>query len=270
MARLLCAMALAAVVTAVPALAADGNAAAPAGPQDRSALAQAGEVTGILKKVNPTDKTFTLEVDVAELRGRLRLKTTAEHAARLAQQGVRQAARAGQEEARLLEQEEKALQTRSPVKRAEKLDRVAVRAEKLQAKERAQQEKLRLEQEAQKVRQALAPGAHAHVQAARFDLGSGHDVKVRRLEPPVRYTKKGKVKKYTAKELKELKGADDDLVGYRARFTDLRPGQIVQVGLTPPKAADKKGPSARPVAGLIVILADVPDPNPPAANAKIK
>jgi hypothetical protein len=56
------------------------------------------------------------------------------------------------------------------------------------------------------------------------------DVKVRTKNPPVAYDDKGNKKKYTSKELKELRG-DSKLPGYSAGFEDLKTNQIVQITL---------------------------------------
>jgi hypothetical protein len=64
-------------------------------------------------------------------------------------------------------------------------------------------------------------------------------MKVRTLSPPVDYDDKGNVKKYTAKELKKLRGKGN-LPGYPADFDSLREGQAVKVYLAKPKAAKKK------------------------------
>jgi hypothetical protein len=265
-------MVLAVVLTvAAHALAADKNAATPAAKPDYAALAQAGEITGFVRKVDPADKSFRLEIDLAELRGRLRAAGTPEHAAVLARETAHQAARAGQQEGHLLVQEEKALQTRDPLKRLEKLNKVATAAEKLEEKEFLEKEKLRLRRAADRLVLALDPGVHTRVQMATFELACDPDVKVRRLEPPPRLTARGKPKKYTAKELKELKAPDADLVGYHARFADLRAGQVVAVtlGLLKPKDADRAR-AHRPVATLIVLVEDGPPPAAPTGKDKAK
>jgi hypothetical protein len=49
---------------ALPALAADKNNNNQATAQDYSALAQSGPIIGKVKSISPTDKTFTLEIDI--------------------------------------------------------------------------------------------------------------------------------------------------------------------------------------------------------------
>jgi hypothetical protein len=79
------------------------------------------------------------------------------------------------------------------------------------------------------------------------ELQTTDEVKVRQAQPPEAFDDKGKPKKYTAKELKELKGPDPKLPGYNAEFSDLREGQIVTVTLVKKKDAPNKLPPRRPV-----------------------
>jgi hypothetical protein len=90
------------------------------------------------------------------------------------------------------------------------------------------------------------------------------DVNVRMPNPPAQFDDKGRVKMYTAKELRELKG-NDRLPGYPAEFSDLKSGQSVQVTLVRKKggprqpkdaAADPTGEYA-PHMSLIVIRFDL-------------
>lgn len=68
---------------------------------------------------------------------------------------------------------------------------------------------------------------------------STDEVKVRMRNPPPQFDDKGRARRPTAKELRELKG-NDKLPFYPAEFSDLKSGQVVQVTLQ-----QKKGP--RPV-----------------------
>jgi hypothetical protein len=100
------------------------------------------------------------------------------------------------------------------------------------------------------------------------------DVVVRTAKPREAFDEKGKIKKFTKAELKELKG-DPKLPGYKAEFGDLTADQIVKLtivrkkGEPAPKARPKKkgkdddGLDAEliddtPHVGMILILADPP------------
>ncbi len=56
------------------------------------------------------------------------------------------------------------------------------------------------------------------------------EFKVRMANPPPHFDEKGRPKRYTRKELQELKGTDKQ-PGYPAEFSDIKAGQIVQVTL---------------------------------------
>jgi len=90
-----------------------------------------------------------------------------------------------------------------------------------------------------KVNEVLGKVTHVDAMEKSFQLQVGKqnvkvttidDVKVRTKNPPVAYDDKGNKKRYTPKELKELKG-DSKLPGYNAGFEDLKNNQIVQVTL---------------------------------------
>jgi hypothetical protein len=65
-----------------------------------------------------------------------------------------------------------------------------------------------------------------------IELRAADEVKVRTLQPPVDYDDKGNLKKYTQKELNELRGPNKNLPGYTGEFESLRQGQIVKIYLS--------------------------------------
>src|SRR5207244_3200625 len=75
-----------------------------------------------------------------------------------------------------------------------------------------------------------------------IELRAADEMKVRVLNPPVDYDDKGRPKKYTAKELKELKGPDTSLPGYAGDLESLRPNQVVKVYLKKKDAKLVSGP----------------------------
>jgi FtsZ-interacting cell division protein ZipA len=102
----------------------------------------------------------------------------------------------------------------------------------------------------------------------KVDLTAADDIKVRVPRPPAAFDDKGNPKKYSSKELRELKGPGN-LPGFIGEFSDLRPNQVVQVTVAKKKEAAKpyrpkgkdKDDSAwdnKPVATMIVILVDPP------------
>jgi hypothetical protein len=115
---------------------------------------------------------------------------------------------------------------------------------------------------------------------ADVQLRFAEKVKVRLAQPPVAYDDKGNLKRYTPKELQELRGKSG-LPGYDGEFDSLRSGQVVKAYLAknavavnpagppkagPPKAAKKKKTDdeedelspARPEAVMILVLQDLP------------
>lgn len=63
-----------------------------------------------------------------------------------------------------------------------------------------------------------------------LNLQAADDMVVRLREPPLKYDEKGLILRYTAKELKELRG-DGKLPGYPGDFANLKNGQTVLVFL---------------------------------------
>lgn len=82
------------------------------------------------------------------------------------------------------------------------------------------------------------PDPKAAAKLMRVELTAGAQVKVRLKSPPPRFDEKGRPKKYTSDELKQLKGddpADQKLAGYKSDYTNLKKGDIVQVTLGVPR-----------------------------------
>jgi hypothetical protein len=88
-----------------------------------------------------------------------------------------------------------------------------------------------------------------------IELSTTEDVKVRRMNPPEQFDEKGQPKKYTAKELKELKGKDKD-PGYPAEFSDLVQDQYVTVTLVRKKDAPRVVAKPKTKDADIDLLAD--------------
>jgi hypothetical protein len=71
-------------------------------------------------------------------------------------------------------------------------------------------------------------------------LRFGENTKVRLLQPPIDYDEKGNLKRYTNKELQELRGKEN-LPGYTAEADALRSGQTVKVYLGRNQGNGKQG-----------------------------
>jgi hypothetical protein len=105
------------------------------------------------------------------------------------------------------------------------------------------------------------------------ELQAADEIKVRQSQPPVDFDEKGRPKKYTAQELKELKGPGN-LPGFPAEFDSLKADQVVKVYLAKRKDAprgqgkdkdkdrdlfgDNKFGDNKPQVTMVVILGEVP------------
>jgi hypothetical protein len=72
------------------------------------------------------------------------------------------------------------------------------------------------------------------------------DLVVRMAQPKQDFDEKGRIKKYTKAELKELKG-DSKLPGYKAEFTDVQNEQIIRVTTVRKKGETTAAPKPAPV-----------------------
>jgi hypothetical protein len=127
-------------------------------------------------------------------------------------------------------------------------------------------------------RRYLAVDVPYPIKSGRFSVGVAYrqvemlandNMKVRMISPPVDFDLKGKPRKYTPKELRDMKGPDTKLPGYMADFDDIKPGQIVRVYLPnktkpvpkPPvklKDSDEPKPAEKPEVLMVVILREPP------------
>jgi hypothetical protein len=82
------------------------------------------------------------------------------------------------------------------------------------------------------------------------------DVKIRQANPPEAFDDKGRPKKYSIKELKELKGDDLKSPGYPADFSDLINQSIVNVTLMQKPQKSARGGNS----GLIGVAGKKEDP----------
>jgi hypothetical protein len=82
------------------------------------------------------------------------------------------------------------------------------------------------------------------------------DVKIRQFNPPEAFDDKGRPKKYSTKELKELKGDDLKTPGYPADFSDLINQSIVNVTLMQKPQKSARGGNS----GLVGVAGKKEDP----------
>ncbi|MFO0878245.1 MAG: hypothetical protein U0840_12915 [Gemmataceae bacterium] len=81
-----------------------------------------------------------------------------------------------------------------------------------------------------------------------IELSATDDVIVRTARPKEEFDEKGKIKRMTKAELKELKGSDPKMPGFKAEFGDVQTDQIVQVTLVMKKPTSP-APKPKPAKG---------------------
>lgn len=120
-------------------------------------------------------------------------------------------------------------------------------------------------------RQGNAQGAlDIQTQKKTVEFHASDDIIVRRLNLPSEYDEKGQPKKYSAEELRKLRGNKPNLPGYEAKLEDLTTGTLVKVttvAKTKPSSSAKKedkdskdaSDAPKTAVTMIVILGD--DPN---------
>jgi hypothetical protein len=159
-------------------------------------------------------------------------------------------------------QQEQILLIADPAKRIQRLQKWAAQVEKVKARLGA----------------AQANAYKAATARKEFDLQAIDAVKVRLMHLPVEYDDTGHPKKYSAKELKALRGKDH-LPGYQGEWGNLAPGQTVKIYVLPPKkkpadkgkdkvkvenkdAFDLLEEPRKPLVKMIVVLADADTATP--------
>lgn len=100
----------------------------------------------------------------------------------------------------------------------------------------------------QQIARAQATLVSIETTTKEVEWTAAEDIKVRMANPPVQFDDRGQPKKYTQKELREMRG-EDKL--FPAEFSDLKQDQIVQVTLVrkkglPPRRPTRKGKDVDP------------------------
>lgn len=197
---------LAAIFLTLPALdvhAQNKKKAANAGPAIDSGKLNAGEYAGTLRSAPGSDRRFSIEVEVPKAAGG----------------GGNRNNNAGQLMRLQVQMQQAQMQianARNPQQRQ-------------QAMNRLMQLQRQLAQQAIRANQGGAGRITMVKQEIEFQ--ATETVKVRTLVTPEQFDEKGNLKKYTAKELAELKGKDKNLIGFESSLEKLSPGQKVRVAL---------------------------------------
>lgn len=200
--------------------------AEPATAQDYTALNQVKELEGRLLVIEPTGKTLTVRVEFKHLEPNLADKGKAGKKGDLNNQQYQNFLRQQQQFYREYDQ---ILRIKNPA----------------QQQQRMQQLWAKMQMQAAKANfKGAFPGAmpakdafKVVTTAKQYEFEAVGEVHVARFKLATEYDDKGNIKQYTADELKKLK--DTLLPGYKAKFEDLEPGQLVKLYLVRPKPAAK-------------------------------
>jgi len=196
----------------LPGLAADKKDADKKDPDKKDAekaaekMVTAGEITGVLKSEGGSQKYITLSVTISYM-----------------QPNPAAATQAMQQQRQMMQYQQQLMQARS-----------------------WQQKQQIYYQMAASMQQGQQSPFTVQRMSRDIDFQAADDMKVRCMFPPPAFDEKGNFKKYTPKELKELKG-DSNLPGYEAAMDALKPGQTVKVylakaGPAKPKVKEKLTP----------------------------
>jgi hypothetical protein len=193
--------------------------------RDYAALAQQQQVVGHVVMVSGTDRSLTIRVEYPTL------EAAGGNAGRNVPLQV------------LLRQQQQILHRRNPVQAMQQMQLLLAQAQL----------------------QGLRGGNGVRIVKTHkeFELEATENAPVRILNLPVEYDEKGKQKKYTAAELRKMKGNNSRLPGYSYDFDKLRADSIVQVTLKMPKG-DKEADEGekRPKVTMIVVIEEGKEPAP--------
>jgi hypothetical protein len=248
----------AALLVIVPAPAADKNdkkkdadAKTQATPEEVKQVMQTGKMTG--RVASSGTGSLTLEVDFPHLEPNANLGKGVQNPGRELQAAMRYQQDVAKKEAEIL-------RARNPAERARRLQQLVMEVQKYQMHNHPQH---------------LA--VHVVNNTKTYDLPVADDAKVRTLQLPEEKDDKGNPKKYTAKELADLKGPNSNLPGYTSDISNVQSGQTVEVTFgrrsTADKDKDNKEDKDKPATEMQVTMvviqksADAPDV---AANPKKK
>ena len=190
-----------ALLLALPAAAAQKNKAQPQGPLDADKLAS-GKFTGFLLTTPGSDRTFTVRVQYKDVQLKPNALRTAGNSNNQANRQLQQIVRLQQQMAR----------SRNPAQQMVQMQRIVAQMQVGQL--RAQRNLYNVVNRYQDI-----------------EFQAEENVKVRTAELPEQFDEKGKVKKYTREELRQLKGKDTHLPGYESSFESLKEGQLIEVTL---------------------------------------
>lgn len=185
-----------------------GQGKKPAGPATDSDQLPPGEYVGMLKALPGSDRNFTIEIE----------------SARLVPSGGQ---RGGNNQNQLLRTQLQLQQAQAQMARAR------TPQQRMQAMRRMQQIQLQMQRAAMQAQRGggggIPPGYKLEKTKVAVDFQLNEKAKIRTLVLPETFDEKGNLKKYSPKELSELKGSDRSAPGYEFSAEQLQVGQMVRV-----------------------------------------
>ena len=177
----------------------------------------AGEITGKIARVDHFKRVITMQVEVQDVQAD----------AKQAQNAVRQQ----QQAARNLVQRRGNNNNNNPAQQARQIQQQVAQAQRQQM-------------------QALnktGAGVKTNTVKKEFEFQADEKARVRLMTLPQDFDERGKPKQYTQQELKELKGPNPSVPGYKAEFEDLAVGQTVKLYVA--AAGSRRAAPAAPAKG---------------------
>lgn len=238
--------------------------------ENKERLISAGEVTGKLVRVESSAKTLAVQVEFQQVEmtgaGVARPNPANTQAAQEAYRRQQETMRQMQD---MMRQQQEIMRIQDPRERASRMQQMMTRMQQQQMQQQMQQRQIAASTRAQQAPQQSP--FRMVTKKQDLDIQAADEVKVRVQYPPPGFDDKGNPKKYSPEELKKLKGPNPSLPGYVGDFEELRPGMLVKVSLArkpqakaavKPKDKDKDEWAAenKPLATMIIVLGDVPDP----------
>lgn len=212
-------------------------------PQEYQLVLSAGEVTGKIARLDYAQRLITVQVETQVVQG---------GSGQQGQNALQNVIRQQQQIARQIVQRPN--NNQNPAQQARQVQQRMAQAPRQQA-------------------QALNrndAGTKVQTVKKEFEFQADEKVRVRLMTLPQEYDDRGKPKKYSQAELKELKGPNPSLPGYLSEFEDLRAGQTVKLHVAPAKRAAAAKPAkdvdvdkdlpvldlTKPRATMVLILKD--------------
>jgi hypothetical protein len=208
-----------------------GDKSEPAPALDASKL-KSGEFVGVLKSTPGANRMFTIEVE------QTKLVPTGKGGAGAGGGGNTAAGRILQLQNQLQQAQGQVASARTPQQRQQAANRVR------QLSGQLQQSIARLQGGGGAGGSGAPAGFKYEKSKVTVEFQVAENAKIRTANLPETFDEKGNIKKYTAKEMADLKGKDKSLPGYESSLEKLEVGQTVKVTQSIAPKSPAKGPAS--------------------------